>query len=105
MIIKRIGVVSCGRMSGTLYAAMGVIVGALVMLTTLTVLVFDLGQDIEPAFRLAGMLAVVWMPVCYGAIGSLVGLVTAALYNLAARLVGGLEVDLVERAARGAPPG
>ncbi|HSL84069.1 MAG TPA: hypothetical protein VLF66_14955, partial [Thermoanaerobaculia bacterium] len=53
------------------------------------------GTGIESMFGLLfGVGAVVLLPIFYGLMGFLAGLLTAALYNLAARVVGGLELEL-----------
>ena len=43
---------------------------------------------------LFGVGAVIFLPICYGVLGLLAGALTAALYNLFAGMVGGVEMDL-----------
>ena len=43
---------------------------------------------------LFGVVAIVAMPLLYGGMGFISGLISAALYNLVAGFVGGLEVEL-----------
>ena len=46
---------------------------------------------------LFGVGAIVLLPIFYGLIGLVGGAIAAALYNLTARLIGGLELDLEGR--------
>ena len=41
-----------------------------------------------------GLLAVVICPIVYGLIGGIAAIVSALIYNLAARFVGGLSVEI-----------
>jgi hypothetical protein len=55
------------------------------------------GQDGPPPAWLSPLLgigAVVVMPLFYGIMGVVAGAVSAALFNLFARMTGGLEVEL-----------
>ena len=88
--VKRVGVLSAGLMSAAIYAAVGLLVGVAVALVSFI-----------PAAALAslcgpfvGALAIVVLPVAYGLIGFVAGVVVAFVYNLAARFLGGLRVLL-----------
>jgi hypothetical protein len=52
--------------------------------------------DAPPAFlgAIFGVGAIILLPLLYGFMGLVVGVIGAALYNLFARMVGGLEVEL-----------
>jgi len=41
-----------------------------------------------------GISAIIWMPICYGVMGLVFGALSAALYNVFSRIVGGLRLDL-----------
>ena len=43
---------------------------------------------------LFGVGAVIFMPLFYGALGFITGIITAALYNLVAGWIGGVELQL-----------
>lgn len=100
MVVKRIGVVSAGKISGILYAGIGLVFGLFFSLFAVVGSAIGSFADEGPgaAGALFGLLfglgAVVVMPIAYGLLGFLAGLLSAALYNLASRLVGGLEIDL-----------
>ncbi|HEX6199700.1 MAG TPA: hypothetical protein VF150_05500 [Thermoanaerobaculia bacterium] len=99
MIVKRIGVLSLGKVMGTIYGGMGLLFGLIFSFVSLLGAAFGAafqdGSGLESMFGLVfGVGAVVFLPVFYGLMGFLAGLLTAALYNLAARFVGGLVLEL-----------
>ncbi len=73
MTIKRIGPVSCARIAGVIYAALGLLIGACVSLFTLIGAAFSstqLGSAHSPLIGAAiGIGAVVFFPILYGAMG------------------------------------
>jgi hypothetical protein len=98
MVLKRVGVGSAAKISAALYAAIGFIAGAMFALFSLlgAGLSSMAGDSDMPAFigALFGVGAIVFLPILYGAMGACVGAIGAAIYNLVAGAVGGLEVDL-----------
>jgi hypothetical protein len=95
-IVKSVGVLSVAKIMGLIYGCMGLIFAPLFLLMGLMGSAF--GQQNSP---LAGIFGVgfgigfaVLMPVLYGAMGFVVGAVGALLYNLFAKWVGGLELEL-----------
>lgn len=97
MRIARVAPLSLAKMLGIVYAGIGLLVGAIV--SVIAVLGFAAGFAQRgagsPLFGLLfGAGAVVLLPLFYGLLGLLVGAVAGALYNLAARAVGGIEIDL-----------
>jgi hypothetical protein len=94
MVIKRIAPLSCGKVAGVLYGVMGLFVGVLVSVaTTIGGLV---GNDAFGAMAggLVGIGAIVLLPIFYGGLGFLVAVIASWLYNLAAGLIGGIEIDV-----------
>ena len=98
MTLKRIGVLSCGKMMGALYALMGLIFGALFSLLSLMGVMAGMasqeGGDAAVFGALFGVGAIIILPIFYGVMGFVAGLLTSALYNLVARFAGGLELQL-----------
>jgi len=92
MIIRRVGPLSCAKIAGALYAAMGLIVGAMF---SLVALVGGLTADSDGAVfaSIFGVGAVVLLPLFYGALGFVTTLIAAWLYNVTAGLVGGIEIQ------------
>lgn len=96
MIIRRIGVLSAGKVLGALYAGLGLIIGLFFSLFALLGLAAVLGGDHDGG--LAGMLfgvgAVIALPLFYGVLGFIGGVISAFLYNLVAGIVGGIEIEV-----------
>ena len=94
MIIKRIGPVSCAKIAGTLYAVIGVALGAAISLIALVGgFAFD-NPDVAGLRGVFGFAAIIIFPILYGGIGFVATLIGAWLYNVAAGLVGGIEIEV-----------
>ena len=95
MQLKSIGVLSLGKILGGLYGLMGLIFGAFFSAISLLGMAAGgaAGEDAAFAF-VFGMGAVIILPIFYGVIGFIGGIITALLYNLLAGLFGGLELHL-----------
>jgi hypothetical protein len=95
MVIKSLGVVSVARVCAFLSAALGLIGGFFVAAVAL--LGSALGPEASRPFGgFSGVLgagAVILFPLASGSVGFLVGLFGAALYNLAAKVFGGVEIE------------
>jgi hypothetical protein len=94
-IIKSVGVLSVAKILGLMYACMGLIFAPLLLL--IGVLAAAAGQRNNP---LAGIFSVgiaLLLPVFYGVLGFIAGLIGALLYNLFARWVGGFELEIEVR--------
>ncbi|MGD8376439.1 MAG: hypothetical protein PVF68_09885 [Acidobacteriota bacterium] len=108
MVVRSIGVLSCGKILGILYAAIGLLVG---MFFSLFALVGGFAGALqgEPGGAILsfvfGVGAVFLLPIVYGIMGFLGGVITAVIYNLAAGAVGGLEVELEPPRGRGSAAG
>jgi hypothetical protein len=91
-IVKSVGVLSVAKIMGLIYGCMGLIFAPLFLLMGL--MGSALGQQNSPLAGIFGVGFAVLMPVLYGAMGFVVGAVGALLYNLFAKWVGGLELEL-----------
>jgi hypothetical protein len=97
MVLKSVGVVSAGKISGLLYGGMGLIVGF--FFTVFALVGAGMGamaeQDMGAVFAMfMGVGAIVAFPIFYGVMGFVCGVIGAALYNLVAGWVGGIELSL-----------
>jgi hypothetical protein len=88
LIIKRVGVLSLGKMFGAFYAVIGLFAG---VFFALAILIAPPNDRIPAAL---GILWIVFMPPLYGIVGLIAGILVAALYNLIASLAGGVELDV-----------
>jgi hypothetical protein len=100
MTLKRIGIGSAAKIAGAMYGAMGLIFGFIFFVISLfgagLASQFAEGSEGGPAWvgALFGVGAIVLFPLLYGVLGLILGAISAGLYNLFARLVGGLVVEL-----------
>ena len=94
MVLKSVGVFSAGKISGLLYAGVGLIAG--VFVSMFSFLGAFASMQSEGAFigLIMGVGAVIVLPVLYGVMGFVGGIIGAFLYNLIAGLVGGFELEL-----------
>lgn len=104
MVVRSVGVISLGKIMGLMYALFGLLMGGFFALLSFFGAAIGAAQGVGGAWlgMLFGGGAVVIMPFLYGFFGFLGGVVTAALYNGVAALVGGLELDLQGGATTGA---
>ncbi|HET9468758.1 MAG TPA: hypothetical protein VFO48_10110 [Vicinamibacterales bacterium] len=92
MIIKRVGPLSFARLTGLLYAVIGLLIGGIFSLAAMAG-VSD-SHELAGFGVVIGVAAVIVFPILYGGLGFLTSLVAAWLYNLAAGMVGGVELDI-----------
>jgi len=98
MELKRIAPLSAMRVFFGIYGGMGLFFGAILSLVAIIGSGFLGMGGVEGPDRFFGLLfgagAVVILPIFYGTIGALGGLLVSFLYNLAAGWLGGLELEL-----------
>jgi hypothetical protein len=90
-IVKHIGPVSAFRVGFAVYGFLGFIAGAFCSAIALAGVPFAPHAHLP---HLVGLFAVILCPLLYGIIGGIGLLVSALLYNLASRWVGGLELEI-----------
>jgi hypothetical protein len=99
MRIRRVDPISAAKVGGVLYAALGLVIGACVSLVVMGIggvaAMSDEGSNAAPFVgMLFGAGSIVILPIFYGVIGAIGMLLTALLYNLAAKVVGGIEIEV-----------
>ncbi len=87
--IRRIRPLQAGKILAVLYGAFGLIVFPFIMLAS----VFAPPEQRVGIFG-AGIFMALLFPVMYAVLGFIFGIVGAAIYNLAAGWVGGIEVEV-----------
>lgn len=105
-ILTRIGPLKLGIMMGATYALMSLIFIPFLLLATLIPALAQThnanasgsaAQNALP-FLFSGIFIVIF-PVIYGVMGFIAGVIMAAVYNLVARFVGGIEVTVQDAPA------
>lgn len=95
--LKRIAPLQLGKILGVLYACMGLIFLPFFALMGVIGAFAQPNQEQMGAGAIAGGLMLgmgLLMPVMYGLFGFIFGALSAALYNLVARWVGGIQVEV-----------
>jgi hypothetical protein len=94
MVINRIGPFSLAKIGGTLYAILGLILGCILSLIAMAGGFAAQTSRAAGFGAMVGVGAIIFLPILYGCIGFVGMLIGAALYNLVAGLVGGVELDV-----------
>jgi hypothetical protein len=96
-IVRRIGVMSLGKLMGITYGCMGLLFMPFFLVAGgLSILGGPHGVDRGAAIGGGiGMLAIaVIFPIMYAVMGFIGGIIAAFIYNLASQWVGGIEIEL-----------
>ncbi|MGH9309553.1 MAG: hypothetical protein ACRD1U_09275 [Vicinamibacterales bacterium] len=95
MIVRRVGPLSFGKLMGVLYALIGLIFGGLVSVISIVGGAFVPRDDTSGMFgALFGAAAIILLPIFYGVLGFVTSLIGAALYNVVAAAIGGVEIEV-----------
>lgn len=94
MIIKRVGPLSFARLTGLLYAVIGLLIGGIFSLVAIAGGLVSDSPELASFGPVVGIAAVIVFPILYGGLGFLTTLAAAWLYNIAAGIVGGVELDV-----------
>jgi len=92
MVIKRIGVVKAALFQACFGVAMGILVALIFMAFGSMLSAF--GQNAGMVGMLGGLAMLIIMPIFYGVVGFIFGALFAAVYNLIASIIGGIEIDV-----------
>lgn len=90
--ITKIGVLSFGKIFGIIYAMMGLILGAIMSIMFMIVGPVETGSTIENL--MFGVGSIIVLPITYGIIGFIGGIITAFIYNIAVGFTGGLKIEV-----------
>lgn len=93
--LNRLGVFSVAKFQGIMMALMGLLFGLMAggMSSFLGGLAQQSGQDLG-FLSSGGWILVLILPIAYGIMGFVMGAIGAFIYNLVAKMVGGIEVEL-----------
>lgn len=95
-MVKRFDPLSVMRIAAICYGCMGLFEGA-VFSVVFSLIPFG-GRNAAHVPRIFGLLfgglSIVFFPILFAVMGALIGGVGAAVYNVAARFVGGIQVEV-----------
>ena len=92
--IKKIRPLSFGKILGMVYAIMGLIFGGLVTIVAIFGNTFFASEGGNIGTVVFGIGAVIFMPIFYGTLGFVFGIISAGIFNIAAKWAGGLEIEI-----------
>ena len=95
MVIKKLDVLSVGKITGIIAAAFGLIAG-LLLLVFGGLFAGMLGSqgDASPLAALGGgVVGAIALPIFYGICGFIGGVIQALIYNIAAGVIGGIRIE------------
>lgn len=98
--VKRVGVFSCAKMYSITLAAVGLLIGiiyGLIFMVLGGAMLAGGGRDSGMAGGssfVIGLVMMIAIPIFYGVLGFIGGLIGGLVYNIAAGVVGGLELEL-----------
>ena len=98
-IVRRVGPGSAFKIGLVLYGIIGLLLGIVMACVSMVAgSLGSLGQSAVPGARVLGLGmgfgAIIVFPLLYGVIGGVFAAIGAAIYNLVAGWVGGLEIDI-----------
>jgi hypothetical protein len=99
MKIRSVGPLSVGKIFGAIYASLGLVIGLVFAFVSLVGAAIAANQQGAAAGLppvALGIAAIFFAPLFYGLMGFIGGVITAALYNVASRFMGGIEIDVGE---------
>lgn len=100
MVIRRFGVFSAAKIYAVVLAGMGLIFGiiyGLIFIIFGAAMLVGSGRDTGAAGAsslVIGLVMMVAIPIFYGILGFIFGAIGALIYNVAAGIIGGLEMEL-----------
>ena len=94
MVINRVGPLSCAKIAGALYTAIGLIIGAAFSLAAMAGAFASDELDAGMMGAVFGVGSIILFPILYGCMGFVGAAIGAWLYNLVAGAVGGVEIDV-----------
>ncbi len=96
-VVKRFEPMSVMRMAAICYAVLGVFEGLILSIFVSTIPFTNKTAAAPPRFLgpLFGVLSIFIFPFLFAALGAIVGGLSAVIYNVSAKYVGGVEVEVV----------
>jgi hypothetical protein len=95
--IKSVGVLSCAKMLGVLYGCMGLLFIPFALIAGLASMATQQANSTIGGAAIGGAAIIalgILAPLLYGAMGFVFGAIGAWIYNLIAKRLGGIEIQL-----------
>lgn len=92
--LKSVGPGSAMKIGGFLYAVLGLFMGTIFSAVAAMGAFAGGGREFGPFAALFGVGAIILFPIMYGVIGAIAAAIGALLYNLCAKVMGGLEIEV-----------
>ena len=90
--LKSVGVMSVAKMAGAIHVALGLLLApAFLMMGMIGSMA---GQHPNPFGAIGGVALAVIAPILYGVMAFVIGAIMALLYNLVAKWIGGIELEV-----------
>lgn len=93
--VSKIEVFSLGKVVGAIYALFGLIIGAFITLLSI------MGSLAAQSFGASGVVSmmfgigsIILIPIFYGIMGFIIGVLAAFFYNIIAGWIGGIELEV-----------
>jgi hypothetical protein len=100
-LLRSVEVWSCAKVTGVLYGCMGLLVIPMVLISITASTASPQGYSALGATAL--VLFSIFAPVIYGLLGFVFGALSAWLYNVTAKYVGGIRLELQDANSIGSP--
>tara|TARA_Y100000034_G_scaffold130083_1_gene187703 strand:+ start:510 stop:803 length:294 start_codon:yes stop_codon:yes gene_type:complete len=97
MELKRISPLPFAKVSALLGAIMGLIFGLIIFSLSKLIANSQTPELASIAFANASAMVIITLPIFYGIFGFLFGLISAVLYNLVAKWVGGINLEFSKK--------
>jgi hypothetical protein len=92
-VVRKIGLWSFAKLQAIMMAMVGLLIGLFFVLFAGTV-GFIAGSEGGGLLAGLGFISIIVFPIIYGVMGLVIGFGAGLFYNLAARMVGGMSIDL-----------
>ena len=96
--LTRIAPLKAGIVLGVLYALLGCLIVPIFMIAGATAAAASRQAGTSMPFAFLFGVGALFVPVLYGALGFIFGIIAAAIYNLVAKWTGGVELTLEDAA-------
>ena len=93
-IVKSVGVMSVAKITGLIYGCIGLLAVPFFLIAGFARMFAANDKGSFPLAGATGLLFAILAPLLYGGMGFVVGAISALIYNVAAKWVGGFEMEL-----------